>query len=129
MRRFLTRSVALVAFSLTALAASFNGTLIDVMCKDQDPVKHTRKCAIGCAKSGYGLLTADGKFLKFDAAGNVRSTEQTGLERVAYLDPVGDKTPTLGKERSFLEDLFGNIGQVGSFGGGAGGAGGGTGGQ
>lgn len=73
MRRLLTLSVALVVFSLTALAASFNGTLIDVMCKDQDPVKHTRKCAIGCAKSGYGLLTAEGKFLKFDAAGNEKA--------------------------------------------------------
>jgi len=56
--------------------------------------------------------------IKFDEAGNVRSADQTGIEKVAYLDPEGDKTPTLGKERGFLEDLFGNIGQVGSFGGG-----------
>jgi outer membrane protein assembly factor BamE (lipoprotein component of BamABCDE complex) len=58
--------------------------------------------------------------IKFDAAGNVRSAQQTGLDKVAYLDPEGDKTPTLGKERSFLEDLFGNIGQVGGFGAGNG---------
>ena len=30
------------------------------------------------------------------------------------LHPEGDKTPVLGKERSFLEDLFGNIGAVGA---------------
>jgi hypothetical protein len=35
---------------------------------------------------------------------------------VVYLDPNGDKTPTLGRERGFLEDLFGNIGQVGGAG-------------
>jgi outer membrane protein assembly factor BamE (lipoprotein component of BamABCDE complex) len=66
--------------------------------------------------------------IKFDQAGNVAAAEQSGLEQVAYLDPEGDKTPTLGKERGFFEDLFGNIGQVGGFGTGAGGQGGGAGG-
>lgn len=59
--------------------------------------------------------------IKFDEAGNVISADRSGLDKIAYVDPDGDKTPTLGKERSFLQDLFGNIGQVGSFGGGAGG--------
>jgi outer membrane protein assembly factor BamE (lipoprotein component of BamABCDE complex) len=54
--------------------------------------------------------------IKFDANGNVRSTDRTGIEKVVYVDPDGDETPTLGKKRGFLEDLFGNIGQVGSFG-------------
>jgi len=57
--------------------------------------------------------------VKFDAAGNVIATERTGMEKIARIDPDGHATPTLGKERSFLEDLFGNIGQVGSFSGGA----------
>ena len=52
--------------------------------------------------------------IKFDAAGNVVSTETSGLEQVAYVSPDGDETPTLGRERSFLEDLFGNIGAVGA---------------
>ena len=52
------------------------------------------------------------------------SAERTGLEQVVYLTPDGDKTPTLGRERSFLEDLFGNIGTVGQPGlGGQGGPG------
>jgi len=59
--------------------------------------------------------------VKFDAAGNVTSVDRTGIDRVAYLQPDGDKTPTLGRERSFLEDLFGNIGQVGAPGAGGGG--------
>jgi outer membrane protein assembly factor BamE (lipoprotein component of BamABCDE complex) len=52
--------------------------------------------------------------IHFDAAGNVSRLEKTGMERVAILDPDGHKTPTLGANRSFLEDLFGNIGTVGS---------------
>jgi len=63
--------------------------------------------------------------VRFDAAGNVISAEQTGMEQVARISPDGDATPTLGRERGFLEDLFGNIGQVGAagMGGGAGGPG------
>lgn len=57
--------------------------------------------------------------VKFDSAGNVVSAERTGIDRVAYLSPDGDETPTLGRERGFLEDLFGNIGAVGAPGVGA----------
>jgi outer membrane protein assembly factor BamE (lipoprotein component of BamABCDE complex) len=61
----------------------------------------------------------------FDEKGNVASVERTGMEKVVKLDPDGDKTPTLGRQRTFLEDLFGNIGQVGAPGGpGSGGPGG-----
>ena len=35
------------------------------------------------------------------------------------ISPDGDETPTLGRERTFLQDLFGNIGQVGAAGAGA----------
>lgn len=52
--------------------------------------------------------------ISFDARGNVAAVERSGVERVVRLDPDGDKTPTLGKERTFLEDLFGNIGTVGT---------------
>jgi outer membrane protein assembly factor BamE (lipoprotein component of BamABCDE complex) len=62
--------------------------------------------------------------VKFDARGNVTAVEHAGMERVVRLNPNGHQTPTLGRERSFLEDLFGNIGSVG-----APGAGGGAGGQ
>lgn len=54
--------------------------------------------------------------VSFDEAGNVISAERTGLEQVARISPDSDKTPTLGRERGFLEDLFGNIGQVGAAG-------------
>ena len=38
--------------------------------------------------------------------------DEAGMDQVAFLSPDGDATPTLGRERSFLEDLFGNIGAV-----------------
>lgn len=54
--------------------------------------------------------------VRFDEAGNVAAVERTGLERVASIDPMNDKTPTLGKKRGFFEELFGNIGAVGAGG-------------
>jgi outer membrane protein assembly factor BamE (lipoprotein component of BamABCDE complex) len=59
----------------------------------------------------------------FDGNDQVVNVERTGMELVARIDPENEETPTLGRERSFFEDLFGNIGQVGT--GAAAGAGGG----
>jgi outer membrane protein assembly factor BamE (lipoprotein component of BamABCDE complex) len=50
--------------------------------------------------------------VRFDQAGNVTSVEKTGKETIAKVDPSGDKTPTLGRKRSFFEELFGNIGTI-----------------
>ena len=36
--------------------------------------------------------------------------------RLRYLSPDSTETPTLGRERGFFEDLFGNIGAVGAAG-------------
>ena len=65
--------------------------------------------------------------VSFDAAGNVDKVERRGLEQVARINPEDDKTPTLGRDNSFVEELFGNIGQVGAAGGPTGQTGGGTG--
>lgn len=54
--------------------------------------------------------------VRFDGQGNVASVDRTGIDEVVYLQPDADKTPVLGRERGFLEDLFGNIGQVGGVG-------------
>ena len=61
--------------------------------------------------------------IRFDPAGNVVSVDRSGLDKIAKISPNGDKTPTLGRESGFFEELFGNIGAVGAPG--AGGAGGG----
>jgi outer membrane protein assembly factor BamE (lipoprotein component of BamABCDE complex) len=54
--------------------------------------------------------------VRFDPAGNVASVQETGMELVLNLDPSKRKTPTLGRERSFFEELFGGIGSVSSGG-------------
>jgi outer membrane protein assembly factor BamE (lipoprotein component of BamABCDE complex) len=50
--------------------------------------------------------------VQFDQAGNVAAVQKTGKELIARVDPSGDKTPTLGRKRSFFEELFGNIGTI-----------------
>lgn len=65
--------------------------------------------------------------VRFDAAGNVAAINRTGKELVASIDPYDKTTPTLGRNTSFFEEIFGNIGVVnggGLPGGGAGGPGG-----
>jgi hypothetical protein len=64
--------VALVAGTLSA-ADSWTGTVVDVMCKGKDLANHTTKCAVNCAKGGYGLVLPDGKFVKFDETGNSKA--------------------------------------------------------
>lgn len=64
-----------IIFSVAGIASAetFSGTVVDVMCKSKDLASHTRSCAVDCAKSGFGLVQADGKFLKFDESGNART--------------------------------------------------------
>ena len=69
--------MVLVALPVVAGAETWKDVpVIDTMClKDvkADPDKHTKECALQCADGGYGLLTADGEFLAFDAAGNEKA--------------------------------------------------------
>ena len=50
--------------------------------------------------------------VRFDPAGNVVSVATTGKELIASVNPVNDYTPTLGRQRSFFDELFGNIGTI-----------------
>ena len=54
--------------------------------------------------------------VRFDANGNVAAVDRKGMEQVASINPSNDETPTLGREKSLIEELFGNIGAVGSAG-------------
>jgi outer membrane protein assembly factor BamE (lipoprotein component of BamABCDE complex) len=54
--------------------------------------------------------------VNFDNAGNVTSVNQSGKELAMNLEPTSRKTPTMGKKKSFFEELFGNIGSVNSGG-------------
>lgn len=64
--------------------------------------------------------------VRFDDRGNVAQLDRSDASKVANFNPDSSLTPTLGKKRTFFEDLFGNIGTVGTGAGGAGGAGGGS---
>jgi outer membrane protein assembly factor BamE (lipoprotein component of BamABCDE complex) len=48
--------------------------------------------------------------IRFDAAGNVAAVNQGDESLVVAINPVNDKTPTLGRKRSFFDELFGNLG-------------------
>ena len=61
--------------------------------------------------------------ISFDPAGNVTAIRKSGVEQVASISPAKRTTPTLGRERGFFDDLFGNIGTVGAAGTGAAGPG------
>ena len=50
--------------------------------------------------------------IRFDPAGNVVKVATTGKELIASVNPVDDYTPTLGRQRSFFDELFGNIGTI-----------------
>lgn len=76
----------------------------------------TRQSAFSAPRPKNQLMVR----ISFDDKGNVVAVNRSGMEKVARINPDGDKTPTLGRERTFLEDLFGNIGQVGAAGGGGG---------
>jgi len=74
--------VALLALTAGAVAVSAatwtNVALVDVNCSarvQDDPDAHPRACALRCAGSGYGIWTADGKYLKFDADGSQKARE------------------------------------------------------
>ena len=51
--------------------------------------------------------------VRFDKVGNVTAVEKSGLEKVARINPDGDKTATRGRRSNFFQDVFGNIGAAG----------------
>jgi hypothetical protein len=54
-------------------AESWTGTIVDTSCKTKDLAGHTKQCVLTCAKSGLGIVLSDGKFVKFDEAGNTKA--------------------------------------------------------
>ena len=50
--------------------------------------------------------------IRFDPAGNVTSVETTDETLIAEVKPSGDKTATMGRKKSFFDELFGNIGTI-----------------
>ncbi len=80
--RLLGVASLLAASSLVVSAAEISGVLMDKMCsataatKGQDfAMAHDTKCALqaACQRTGYGVFTADNKFIVLDAAGNAKA--------------------------------------------------------
>jgi hypothetical protein len=78
--KMLASLLALGMMASPALAATFNDvSILDVACSKKSAATadaHTRDCALMCKESGFGIVTADKKFLKFDATGNAKMLEQ-----------------------------------------------------
>lgn len=75
MRIFLCLGALLtfVGAGVAAAAGSWSGTLVDVMCKGRDLANHGKQCSLTCAKSGFGVVLPDGKFVKFNETGNTKA--------------------------------------------------------
>jgi hypothetical protein len=74
-------AIGLLASPALAATKTFkNVSIMDVDCSTSDAVKtadtHTRECALKCQDSGFGIVTADKKFIKFDADGNAQLLKQ-----------------------------------------------------
>jgi hypothetical protein len=84
-----------VAGAAQGQTQSLKGHLVDVMCASKHATeaeyiaKHDKKCLLmdGCVKSGYSLVTADGKVLKLDAKGN-----QLALDLIKKTDRASNWT-------------------------------------
>jgi hypothetical protein len=70
MRRLLAISAISV---VSAMADTWTGSVVDVMCKGKDLANHTKSCGISCAAGGFGLVLSDGKFVKFNETGNAKA--------------------------------------------------------
>jgi hypothetical protein len=89
MTRLLRLLMVVSAFAIAAHAEEIKGIMMDQMCSGKADLRisgatgtlvggrivaeaHTRECLMmpECQKSGFGVYTADNKFLKFDEAGN-----------------------------------------------------------
>ncbi|MGD9935050.1 MAG: hypothetical protein AB7T37_15245 [Dehalococcoidia bacterium] len=85
------------------------GHLVDVMCATKHATeadyiaKHDKTCLLmeGCVKSGYSVVTADGKVLKLDAKGSqqalalIKKTERTSAWTVAVNGTMSGDTITV----------------------------------
>ncbi len=103
----LTIAAILLAGLCAAEQKTVTGTLMDKACASETIKKgakaiqeHDIGCATmdDCAKSGYGVVTSDGKFLKFDATGDKRAaaalktaTKKTDLQVSVTGDVTGDQ--------------------------------------
>ncbi len=83
LHRSVIRLILFTSLAGALSAAEVDGVLMDKMCSmkaakegQKAATMHTRQCAMmpDCEKSGYGVFTADNKYLVFDPAGNEQAS-------------------------------------------------------
>jgi len=94
--------LVMLTFAICASATTWNNVaLMDKNCSRKaaaNPDAHTRACALQCASSGYGIITNDGKFLKFDNTGDrqalklIKATDRQDHLRVSVEGDEKDGT-------------------------------------
>jgi hypothetical protein len=92
--------VLFLLLSVTLFAAEQtweNVSVIDGMCLSKvkdNPDKHQTNCLIKCSDMGFGVLTSDGTYLKFDDSGNKKTLdllEKTDKKDTIRADVTGEK--------------------------------------
>lgn len=103
MRRLLAATLLFASTYSLAAAKTLSGYLVDVSCATEDGAKpgfgakHSKKCLQmpECEESGYALLTADNKVIKFDKAGNATAKQfiaKTDKDKDWKVNVTGDVT-------------------------------------
>ena len=112
-RSLLGALVVIVGLTISAAGQSnpqkFTGHLVDAVCAGNHATepgyaeKHDKNCNLmeGCIKSGYSLITADHKVLKFDSKGNeqalafIKATNKDKSWKVLVTGTVDGQTLTV----------------------------------
>ncbi len=103
MKKLLCLIAAAIALPMALQAETWkNVSLMDASCASKadtkaNPDAHSKTCAIQCEKGGYGIVTSDGGFLKFDAAGNTKV--QAGAQGDQEDRPPARRRPGRGEGR------------------------------
>lgn len=97
--RKLALLAVLAVFAVPAFCAEQtfkDAPVVDAMCAKKaasNPDAHTKACAVQCQGGGFGIVTPDQKFLKFDSAGSKQVLEQikaSNKEDHLRVDVTGD---------------------------------------
>ena len=74
MKKLFVLAGSTLVFGTLAFAETWAGTLVDASCSKQNSANHTLACTLKCAGGGdLGIVTADGKFVKFTPAGKTKA--------------------------------------------------------
>ena len=86
MKKFVAGFALTAAFSLSAVAASVTGYIIDQACADKPAMRGNAQCAQSCIKKGSPavLVTDEGKVYKF-------------TDQAKVVDQAGKKVTVMGK--------------------------------